>query len=163
MTSRLAHQRSASPARKLSLPRCDYAAYKARRASSALAWTNQIYNNIHYGTPRTFQTDAAVGHGSDSKAHPSHFIAINENRQAIVIEFMAGNPAKSEIYVAPVTIVGNGGDLAPVTVEFKDVTGDGKPDMIIHIKMPNQADQLSIFVNDGTKFRPSNGTDNIRI
>ena len=132
-------------------------------ASSALAWGIQRYNDIRYGTPRTYQTDHVVGQGGDSPAHPSHFIAINENRQAIVIEFMAGDPSKSEVYVAPVTIVGAGGDLAPVTLQFRDVTGDGKVDMIIDIHLPNSQDELSVFVNIGTKFRPSNGNDKINV
>jgi len=130
--------------------------------ASTLAWGMQRYNDIRYGTPRTFQTDAVVGHGGDSRDHPSHFIALNLNRQAIVIEFMAGDPAKSVSYVAPLYIAGDGGNLAPVTVEFRDATGSGRLDMVIHIHLPNQ-EQISVFVNDGTKFRPSNGNDKIRI
>lgn len=129
--------------------------------SSLLAWGVQFYNGIRYGYPRTYQIDAVVGHG-DSKQHPSHFIAINLNRQAVVVEFMGGDPAKTLTYVAPVYIAGDNGNLAPVTLEFRDVNGDGKPDMIIHIHLANQ-DQVSVFINDGTKFRPANGTDKIRL
>lgn len=126
-----------------------------------LAWGVQRYDDVRYGYPRTYQTDAVVGHG-DSAAHPSHFMAMNLNRQAIVIEFMGGDPQKAKVYVAPVYIAGSGGDLAPVTVEFRDVTGDGKPDMIIHIHLPNQ-DQVSVFINTGKDFRPANGNDKINI
>lgn len=129
--------------------------------STALAWGREVHDNLTYGYPRTYQTDAVVGH-NDSQQKPSHFIAMNLNRQAVVIEFMGGDPGKAVTYVAPVYIAGNGGDLAPVTLEFRDVTGDGKPDMVIHIHLPNQ-DQISVFVNDGTKFRPSNGNDKIRV
>jgi len=129
--------------------------------SNLVAWGTQTYNNIHYGYPRTFQIDAVVGH-NDSKSHPSHFIAINLNRQAIVIEMMGGDPQKAITYVAPVVIAGQNGDLAPITVEFRDVTGDNRPDMILHIHLPTQ-DQISIFVNDGTKFRPSNNSDKIHL
>ena len=130
--------------------------------SSVLAWGVQRYNDYRYGMPRTFQTDAVVGHGGDSHQHPSHFIAMNLNRQAIIVEFMAGDPAKSVSYVAPVYIAGDGGDLAPITLEFRDVTGNGRVDMVIHIHLPSQ-DQVSVFINDGTKFRPSTGSDKIRI
>lgn len=130
--------------------------------ASIVAWGIQRYDDVRYGMPRTFQIDQTVGHGGDSRTHPSHFVAVNLNRQAIVIEFMAGDPAKSVSYVAPVYIAGEGGNLAPVTLEFRDVTGDGKLDMIIHIHLPSQ-DQASVFVNDGTKFRPSNGNDKIRM
>ena len=120
------------------------------------------YNNFKYGNPRTYQVNAVVGHGGDSAAHPSHFIAINLNRQAVVIELMAGDPAKSVSYVAPLIIAGDGGDLAPITVDFRDVNGDGKSDMIMHIHLPTQ-DQVSVYINDGTKFRPENNTDKIHM
>ena len=129
--------------------------------SSVLAWGMQRYNDVRYGYPRTYQIDAVVGH-NDSRQKPSHFIAINLNRQAVITEYMGGDPAKQVSYVAPVYIAGQNGDLAPITLEFRDVTGDGKLDMIIHIHLPDQ-DQVSVFVNDGTKFRPSNGSDKIRL
>lgn len=87
---------------------------------------------------------------------------MNLNRQAIIVEFMAGDPGKSVSYVAPIYIAGDGGDLAPVTLEFRDVNGDGKPDMIVHILLPSQ-NQVSVFINDGTRFRPSNSNDKLKI
>lgn len=130
--------------------------------SSLLAWASFEHDNIVYGTPRTYQTDAVVGHGGDSTQHPSHFIAVNLNRQVIIVEFMAGNPAKSIDYVVPYYILGSGGNLTPVTVSFRDVTGDGKPDMIVDIHLSPQ-DQTFVFVNDGTKFRAPNASDNIHL
>ena len=133
--------------------------------SSVLAWGLDRYDDIHYGYPRTYQTDAVVGHG-DSKAHPSHFIAINMHGQAIVIEFPAGNPQSAASYVVPYYIRqqggGQSGDMTPVTVEFRDVSGDGKPDMIIHILFRTQ-DQTFVFINTGTKFRPPTSNDNIHL
>jgi hypothetical protein len=130
-----------------------------------LAWGVQRYNDIRYGTPRTYQTDVAVGHGGDNTRHPSHFIAINLNRQPVITEFMAGDPAKANVYVAPLYIAGDGGDLAPVTVEFRSVvTGGTKPDMIVHVHLSNQVqDQLYVFINDGTRFRPSTPNDKIHL
>jgi len=127
-----------------------------------LAWSLARYDDFRYGNPRTYQTDAVVGHGGDSPAHPSHFIAVNLNRQAIVVEFPAGSQANAESYVVPYYILGPGGDKTPITLEFRDVTGDGKPDMIIHIHLQSQ-DQTFVFVNDGTKFRPPNAKDNIHL
>ena len=110
-----------------------------------LAWGTAKYNDLVYGNPRIFQTDAVVGHG-DSPAHPSHFIALNLHAQVIVIELPAGNPAKSYEYVGPY-LIGNGDDLIPITLTFSDVNHDGRLDMIIHIQ-----DREVIFCNDGTKF-----------
>jgi hypothetical protein len=130
--------------------------------SLVVTWGTQLRDDFTYGRPRTYQTNQVVGHGNDSAAHPSHFIAINYNRQAVVIEWMAGDPAKSVDYVVPYYIVGDNADLTPVTVNFKDVNGDGKLDMIIHIHMRNQ-DQTFVFINDGSKFRPPTANDKIQL
>jgi len=130
--------------------------------TSVFAWGEAKYVDILYGVPRTYQADAVVGHGGDSLQHPSHFIAINLNRQVIVIEFPAGNPARAETYLVPYYILGSGGDLTPITLEFRDVTGDGETDMIIHIHLQNQ-DQTFVFVNNGTRFRPPTSKDNIHM
>ena len=130
--------------------------------SFTLAWGLARYDDIRYGNPRTYQTNAVVGHGGDSLLHPSHFIAINLNRQAIVVEFPAGNPSGAQSYVVPYYILGQGGDLTPITLEFRDVTGDSKLDMIIHIHLQTQ-DQTFVFVNDGNKFRPPTSKDNIHL
>jgi hypothetical protein len=130
--------------------------------SSAVAWGQRVYNDWHYGYPRTFQTDAVVGHNNDSHARPSHFIAMNLKGQIVVIEFPASDPSKAISYTAPLYLSGGGGDLAPVTLEFRDVNGDSKSDMIVHVWLPGQ-NQVFVFINDGTKFRPSNGNDHITI
>jgi hypothetical protein len=128
--------------------------------SAVLAWGTQRYYDVRYGTPRTFQTDMAVGHGGDSAAHPSHFIAMNLNNQAVVIELKAGKADNASVawYIAPITIMDGG--QSPVTISFRDVSGDHKPDMIIDIHLLGQ-DQYSIFINDGDKFRPATSNDTI--
>ena len=53
------------------------------------AWQRHL-DDVTYGYPRTYQTDAAVGHGD--RAHPlSHFIAINLHGVIEVIE-IPGDP-----------------------------------------------------------------------
>ena len=113
--------------------------------SSLLAWGIRKYNDIAYGYPRYYQTDAVVGH-NDSPAHPSHFIAQNLHGQVIVIELPGGNPTKSYDYVGP-TMNASGDDLIPITLSFIDVHHNGKPDMFIHFQ-----DHEFYFCNDGTKF-----------
>jgi len=104
-------------------------------------------NDWQYSRPRTFQTDAVVGHG-DSASNPSHFIAVNLNRHVLVIEVPGGDPSKAKIY--PITtLFGDGQDLTPVTLTFKDVNGDGKLDMEIHIQ-----DQTLVMINENGGFRP---------
>jgi len=64
-----------------------------------------------------------------------------------VIEIPDGDPSKSKIYIGP-QLFGDNADLTPVTLSFKDVNGDGKPDMLMHVQ-----DQTIIFLNDGTQFK----------
>jgi len=115
--------------------------------SSVGSWWQMHQNDVTYGRPRTFQVDAVVGH-NDSAANPSHFIFMNLNRHVIIIEMPGGDSSKARIYNGPV-LFGDGQDLTPVTAEFKDVNGDGRPDMIVHIQ-----DQTLVYLNDGTQFQP---------
>jgi hypothetical protein len=121
----------------------------------AVNWWNVTQDDWHYGRPRTFQIDARVGHNDD--VTPSHFIAVNLNRHIIIIEFPGGDPTKAKDYLGP-TLFGDGQDLTPVTLNFKDVNGDGKLDMIVHIQ-----DQTFVFLNDGAQFRPQKPGEHITL
>jgi hypothetical protein len=127
--------------------------------SAVLAWGIQRYYDFRYGNPRTYQVDQVVGQGGDSPASPSHFIALNENHQAIVIELRAGDPTKAITYT---TAIYNDNGEAPVTLEFRDVTGDGKVDMIIYIHSLNQ-EQITVFINNGEQFVPATNNDHIKL
>jgi len=116
--------------------------------SLLLTWWQVTQDDWRYGRPRTFQTDAVVGH-NDSAANPSHFIAINLNRHVEVIECPGGDCSHAVIYLGPI-LFGDGEDMTPVTLSFQDVNGDGKPDMVIHIQ-----DQRIVFINENGKFRPA--------
>ena len=111
----------------------------------------------HYGYPRTFQTDAIVGHNHDSATRPSHFVAVNLHGAIVVVEYPAGDTTHAMIYDGP-TLYGAGADTTPVTLTFKDVTGDGAPDMIIHA-----GTTLAGFVNDqaNNRFRPLQPSDHV--
>ena len=102
---------------------------------------------MQYGRPRTFQMDAVVGH-QDSLSNPTHFIFLNLNRHIEVIELPGGDATHARIYPGPI-LFGDGQDLISVTAEVRDVNGDGKPDIIVHIQ-----DQQLFLINDGTQFRP---------
>jgi len=124
---------------------------------AGLSWWQQHQDYATYGYPRTWQTDAVVGHNGDSAANPSHFIFINLNRRVEVIEFPAGDGSKAKIYLGP-TLFTDGGDLIPVTGEFADVNGDGKLDMILKIQ-----DQRIVFINTGDSFRPLNPGEHVTL
>lgn len=112
------------------------------------SWWQVTQDDWHYGRPRTFQTDAVIGH-NDSANTPSHFMAINLNRRILIIELPGGDSSKARIYSGPI-LIGQGQDLTPVTLSFRDVNGDGRPDMIIDVQ-----DSHFVFFNDGSMFRPA--------
>ena len=116
-----------------------------------LNWWSVTQDDIHYGRPRTFQKDQVVGH-TDDALHPSHFIALNLNSQVIVIELPGGDTSKARLYNGP-QLFGTGSDLYPVTLSFRDLTGSGKPEMIVHV----QGDEIiyqNVQVNGVWQFVP---------
>jgi hypothetical protein len=115
--------------------------------SYALSWWNNHQLDSIYGMPRTYQTDQVVGH-SDSTGHPTHFIAVNLNATITIIEIPGGDNRHARIYSGPSLFSDNGVSI-PVTLEFYDVNGDGKVDMIVHL-----GDQKIVYLNDGTQFKP---------
>jgi hypothetical protein len=123
--------------------------------SSAYHWWQVTQDDLLYGRPRTYQVNQVVGH-NDSESNPSHFIAINLNRHVEVIEMPGGDGTKAKMYMGPV-LTGPGQDLAPVTLSFKDVNGDGKVDMIMNVQGSH-----FVFINDGGQFRPARPGERIQ-
>jgi len=105
-------------------------------------------DDVTYGTLRTFQIDAVVGH-SDSATNPSHFTAENLKGQIIIIEFPGGDVTKARSYTVT-TIPGNEGN-PPVRLSFQDINHDGKLDMVILIGEPGNTMTIFSF-NNGTQF-----------
>ncbi len=124
----------------------------------AVTWWNTTWDDLHYGRPRTFQTDAVVGH-NDSSSNPSHFIALNLNGRIEVIEFPGGDGSKARIYIGP-QLYGNGDNLIPVTLSFVDINGDHRPDMILHFHYKgwlgfSDSEHQLVYINDQGGFRPA--------
>ncbi len=120
-----------------------------------LNWWNGYQDDLHYGYPRTYQTDARVGH--NDAGTPSHFIALNLHHQIEVIEFPGGDASKAKVYLGP-TLLGQDSDRVIVTVSFKDVNGDGKPDMILDVN-----GGISVFINDNGAFQTVRADDHIKM
>jgi hypothetical protein len=112
------------------------------------AWWQHVQDGWTYGYPRTFQTDAVVGHNHDSPNHPSHFVALNLRGQVEVFELPAGDPTKARVFLGP-AISGEDKDEVVVTLSFADVNHDGSPDMVIHV-----GNNAIVLLNKGGKFVP---------
>jgi len=100
-----------------------------------------------YGYPRTFQTDANVGHGG-----VEHFIVLNTHGTIEVLEILT-DPTKHQprLYIVA-HFAGQGADLIPATISFPDVTG-GKPNMVVTVFNGTNPTEYLLF-NNGTTFVP---------
>jgi hypothetical protein len=110
------------------------------------SWWQHVQDDWTYGYPRTYQTDAVVGHNHDSSSHPSHFLAVNLKGRMEVFELPAGDPTKVRVFFGP-TISGNGADQVVVTISFADSDRDGTPDLILHY-----GDSEEVLYNKGGTF-----------
>ncbi len=115
------------------------------------SWWQRVQDDWTYGMPRTYQTDAVVGHNHDSRAHPSHFVALNVRGQVEVFELPAGDPTKVHVFLGPM-LSGEGADQVVVTVSFADSDHDGTPDLILHYGGSEE-----VFYNKGGTFQIPGG------
>jgi hypothetical protein len=109
----------------------------------------QWHDESTYGYPRTFQTDANVGHGG-----VEHFIALNNHGTIEVLE-IPGSPSPTNqphLYII-VRLSSQGADLVPATVSFPDVNGDGEPDLQVTV-LDGSNPSVWILFNNGTTFVP---------
>ena len=102
-----------------------------------------------YGNPRTFQTDANVGHGGTE-----HFIALNNHGTIEVLEIPSTPSTTSQprLYII-VRLHQPGANLVPATLSFPDINGDGKPDMQVTV-LDGSNPSIWILFNNGTSFVP---------
>jgi hypothetical protein len=111
------------------------------------AWQRHL-DDMQYGYPRTYQTDANVGHGG-----VSHFIVLNKQGTIEVVE-LPPDPTKNTPRLYLITSFANdGADLIPATVSFHDITGNGRLDMIVTVYNGTNPTIYQLY-NDGTKFKP---------
>ncbi len=102
-----------------------------------------------YGYPRTFQTDANVGH-----AGTEHFITLNNHGTIEVLEIPNyPSPANQTRLYIIVRLSNQGADLVPATVSFPDINGDGKPDMQVTV-LDGSNPSVWVLFNNGTNFVP---------
>lgn len=124
--------------------------------TSFLSWWQVKMDDLHYGYPRTSQYDVIISPG-DTTATPSHFVAMNLRRHIEILDCPASDCSKAKVLIGPV-LIGQNQDLAPATLTFKDVNGDGKSDIIVNVQGSH-----FIFINDNGSFRQVRQTDNVHL
>ena len=111
-----------------------------------VGWTTNTLTAWQYGTPRTFQTNARVGHGDTLQL--SHFIALNNQGQIEVIEFPGNNAAHARIFFGP-RLSGPQTDQLPVTLHFVNSGQTGYPNMVVQVQGIEE-----VFLNHNGTFQP---------
>ncbi len=102
-----------------------------------------------YGYPRTFQTDANVGH-----AGTEHFIALNNHGTIEVLEIPTyPSPANQTRLYIIVRLTNQGAHLVPAMLSFPDINGDGKPDLQVTV-LDGSNPSVWVLFNNGTSFVP---------
>jgi hypothetical protein len=115
-----------------------------------------VVDDLRYGRPRTTQLDGFVGH-EETPSRPTHLMAINLNRQIVVIEMPGGDPAKTRSIAGPY-LFGADEDLTPVFLSLRDMDGDGAADLLLDVRR----EQIVYLNKDGT-FRLPTAEEDARL
>ncbi|MFV9506953.1 MAG: hypothetical protein AB4911_20580 [Oscillochloridaceae bacterium umkhey_bin13] len=100
--------------------------------SSLTNWGRILWDDMQYGRPRTFHLTANVGRPEEAAA-PTHLIAMNLDRQVVIVEIPGGDASKVRAIPGPY-LFGAGEDLTPVRMRLADLNGDGVADLVVRVK-----------------------------
>ncbi|MEI7769068.1 MAG: hypothetical protein WCI67_03715 [Chloroflexales bacterium] len=114
--------------------------------SGLIGWGRTLIDDLRYGRPRTFQLSASVGRPEEASA-PTHLIAMNLDRQVVILEIPGGDATKTRTLPGPY-LFGAGEDLTPVTMRLADMNADGVLDLIVRVK-----DEEMVYINRDGAFK----------
>lgn len=114
--------------------------------SFVMTWGQIRLDDLRYGRPRTMHVEGIVGH-DDSQNRPSHFIAMNLNRQVVVLELPGGDMSKVRSFPGPY-LFGDNEELTPVTLALHDIDRDNQTDLLIHVR-----NEQIVYLNKDGIFR----------
>jgi hypothetical protein len=114
--------------------------------SLAMGKLHVVVDDLRYGRPRTTQLNGFVGH-EESAGQPTHLMAINLNRQVIIVELPGGDPAKARSISGPY-LFGADEDLTPVVLSLYDADRDGQVDLLLDVRR-----ELLVYLNKDGAFR----------
>jgi hypothetical protein len=114
---------------------------------NVVTWGRSRLDDLRYGSTRTFHMEAVVGH-DDGEGTPTHLIAMNLNRQVVIVEIPGGDPGKTRTLTGPY-LVGAGEDKTPVLLQLEDINRDGAKDLVVNVK-----NEAIIYLNKDNQFQP---------
>ncbi len=114
---------------------------------AAVNWAQIRIDDVRYGRPRTAQIEGLVGHGAESVAQPTRLISMNIDRQVVVLELPAGDPAQVRSLAGPY-LFGANENLTPVLLSLRDMDRDGLNDLIIDVR-----NEQIVYLNREGTFR----------
>ncbi|MEI6776469.1 MAG: hypothetical protein WCK70_06180 [Chloroflexales bacterium] len=114
---------------------------------TAVSWLQIHTDDVRYGRPRTTHIEGLVKHGAETVAQPTRMIGMNINRQVVVLELPAGDPAHVRSLAGPY-LFGANEDLTPVLLSLRDMDHDGLDDLIIDVR-----NEQIVYLNRDGSFR----------
>ena len=105
-----------------------------------------------YSDRHAFHLDAVVGH-NDGSGTPTHLVAMNLNRQVIILEMPGGDAAKIRTLTGPY-LFGANEDKTPVLLRLEDLNRDGAQDLVVSIK-----NEEIVYVNRDAQFQLMTGEE----
>ncbi|MGQ9927104.1 MAG: FG-GAP repeat domain-containing protein [Chloroflexaceae bacterium] len=106
-----------------------------------------MLDDLRYGRPRTAHVTGYVGHGAEGVGRPTHIVAMNLERQVVVLELPGSDPHQARSLPGPY-LFGKGQDLAPVVLSLHDMDGDGLADLVLTV-----SNEQVVYLNREGAFR----------
>ncbi len=115
-----------------------------------------LADDIRYGRPRTYQMAGFVGH-NEASGVPSYFVAMNVNRQVVIVELPGGDATQARTIQGPY-LFGAREDLTPVVLSLQDADGDSHVDLFVDIRQ-----ERIVYLNRDGAFRLPTPDEQARI
>ncbi|MCX7789667.1 MAG: hypothetical protein N2378_03425 [Chloroflexaceae bacterium] len=104
-------------------------------------------DDMRYGRPRTAHVTGYVGHGAEGAGRPTHIVAMNLERQIVVLELPGSDPQQARSLPGPY-LFGSRQELAPVVLSLLDMDGDGLDDLVLTV-----SSERIVYLNREGAFR----------
>ncbi|MBO9311575.1 MAG: hypothetical protein J7456_09315 [Chloroflexus sp.] len=118
---------------------------------SIIAESGRVFlDDWRYGRPRTTHLSGYAGLPAERSGQPSRFIALNLDRQVVIIVIPGGDVRQLQTWQGPY-LFGLHEDLTPVVLSLKDEDRDGLADLLVTIHQ----EQLVYLNRDGTFRLPT--------